>query len=52
MTTKSVGDAWHKDGVVSFDLPDLIRQNDTIFHKYRDNNNYPYNLFLIVSLEC
>ena len=50
---KSVGDAWHKDSVVSFDLPvlDSTKRYD-IFLNIRDNNNYPYNnIFLIVSLE-
>lgn len=50
---KSVGDAWHKDSVVSFDLPDLdSTKRYDLFINIRDNNNYPYNnLFLIVSLE-
>ena len=50
---KSVGDAWHKDSVVSFTLPDLdSTKRYDLFITLRDNNNYPYNnLFLIVSLE-
>ncbi|MDG2432351.1 gliding motility lipoprotein GldH [Flavobacterium sp.] len=50
---KSVGDAWHKDSVVSFNLPDLdSTKRYDLFINVRDNNNYPYNnLFLIVSLE-
>lgn len=50
---KSVGDAWHKDSVVSFNLPDLdSTKRYDLFITLRDNNNYPYNnLFLIVSLE-
>lgn len=50
---KSVGSAWHKDSVVSFDLPilDSAKRYD-LFINLRDNNNYPYNnLFLIVTLE-
>jgi gliding motility-associated lipoprotein GldH len=50
---KSVGDAWHKDSVVSFNLPklDSTKRYD-LFINIRDNNNYPYNnLFLIVALE-
>lgn len=50
---KSVGSAWHKDSVVTFDLPvlDSTKQYD-LFVNLRDNNNYPYNnLFLIVALE-
>lgn len=50
---KSVGNAWHKDSVVSFDLPvlDSTKRYD-LFINIRDNNDYPYsNLFLIVSLE-
>lgn len=50
---KSVGAAWHKDSVVSFNLPDLdSTKRYDLFINIRDNNNYPYNnLFLIVSLE-
>ena len=50
---KSVGSSWHKDSIVSFDLPEM----DTVkpFNLYvnvRDNDNYPYNnLFLIVALD-
>jgi gliding motility-associated lipoprotein GldH len=50
---KSVGAAWHKDSIVSFDLPELdSTKRYDLFITIRDNNNYPYNnLFLIVSLE-
>lgn len=50
---KSVGSAWHKDSIVTFDLPvlDSTKRYD-LFINVRDNNNYPFNnLFLIVSLE-
>ncbi|AWG20727.1 gliding motility lipoprotein GldH [Flavobacterium faecale] len=50
---KSVGSAWHKDSIVSFDLPELdSTKTYDLFINLRDNNNYPYNnLFLIVTLE-
>ena len=50
---KSVGRAWHKDSVVSFDLPELdSSKRYNLFVTLRDNNNYPFNnLFLIVGLE-
>ncbi len=50
---KSVGSAWHKDSIISFDLPELdSTQRYDLFINLRDNNNYPYNnLFLIVTLE-
>lgn len=50
---QSVGSAWHKDSIISFDLPvlDSTKRYD-LFINLRDNNNYPYNnLFLIVTLE-
>ena len=50
---KSVGKAWNKDSIVSFELPkiDTAKQYN-LFLNIRDNNRYPYNnLFLIVSLE-
>lgn len=49
----SVGDAWHKDSIVSFSF----KQEDTLkpynlFLNLRSNSSYPFsNLFLIVSLE-
>ena len=50
---KSVGRAWHKDSVVSFNLPDLdSTKRYNLFVTLRDNNDYPFNnLFLIVALE-
>jgi gliding motility-associated lipoprotein GldH len=50
---KSVGSAWHKDSVVTFDIPELdTTKRYNLFLNLRDNNNYPYNnLFLIVALE-
>ena len=50
---KSVGRAWHKDSVVTFNLPELdsIKQYD-LFVNLRANNAYKYNnLFLIVAME-
>ena len=50
---KSVGNVWHKDSIVTFDLPKLDAQK--FFNMYvniRNNDDYPFNnLFLIVSLE-
>ena len=50
---KSVGNAWHKDSIVSFDLPQLDpKKNYNLYVNVRDNSDYPYNnMFLIVSLE-
>ena len=50
---KSVGNAWHKDSVVSFDLPKLDpKKSFNLFVNVRDNDDYPFNnLFLIVALE-
>lgn len=50
---KSVGNSWHKDSIVSFDLPILdSTKRYNLFVNLRANNDYPYNnLFLIVSLE-
>lgn len=50
---KSVGSAWHKDSIVTFDLPVLdSTKRYNLFVNLRDNNNYKYNnIFLIVSLE-
>jgi gliding motility-associated lipoprotein GldH len=50
---KSVGSAWHKDSIVTFDLPvlDSTKRYD-LFVNVRNNNNYPFNnLFLIVAIE-
>ncbi|KAF2509135.1 gliding motility lipoprotein GldH [Flavobacterium foetidum] len=50
---KSVGSAWHKDSIVTFDLPVLdSTKRYNLFVNLRDNNNYPFNnIFLIVALE-
>jgi gliding motility-associated lipoprotein GldH len=50
---KSVGSSWHKDSIVTFNLPQLDSTNRyDLFVTIRDNNNYPYNnLFLIVAME-
>lgn len=50
---KSVGDAWHKDSIVTFDLPKLEpKKAFNMYVNIRDNDNYPFNnIFLIVSLE-
>ena len=50
---KSVGKGWHKDSIVSFDLPkvDTSKPYD-LFLNLRSNNDYAFNnIFLIVSLE-
>ena len=50
---KSVGSDWHKDSIITFDLPvlDSTKRYD-LFVNLRDNNNYPFNnLFLIVAIE-
>ncbi|OCB75412.1 gliding motility lipoprotein GldH [Flavobacterium crassostreae] len=50
---QSVGSAWHKDSVLSFNLPELdSTKRYHLFITIRNNNNYPFNnLFLIASLE-
>ncbi|WP_264511739.1 gliding motility lipoprotein GldH [Flavobacterium sp. N1719] len=50
---KSVGNAWHKDSIVSFDLPEMDPSKKyNLFLNVRDNNDFPFdNLFLIVSME-
>jgi gliding motility-associated lipoprotein GldH len=50
---KSLGTAWHKDSVVTFDLPELdSTKRYNLFVTLRDNNSYMFNnLFLIVGLE-
>ncbi|WP_338407024.1 gliding motility lipoprotein GldH [uncultured Flavobacterium sp.] len=50
---KSTRSGWHKDSVLTFNLPELdsLKQYN-LFVNLRDNNNYPFNnIFLIVSLE-
>ena len=50
---KSVGNAWHKDSIVTFDLPELdSTKRYNLFVNLRANNNYQFNnLFLIVAIE-
>jgi gliding motility-associated lipoprotein GldH len=50
---KSVGKAWHKDSIVSFELPKIdTTKYYNLFLNIRDNDNYPFdNLFVIVSME-
>lgn len=50
---KSVGNAWHKDSIVTFELPKLdSKKMYNMYVNVRDNDDYPFNnLFLIVSLE-
>lgn len=50
---KSVGSAWHKDSIVTFNLPELdSTKRYNLFVNLRANDNYQYNnLFLIVALE-
>jgi gliding motility-associated lipoprotein GldH len=50
---KSVGNSWHKDSIVSFELPKLdSKKMYNLYVNVRDNDDYPFNnLFLIVSLE-
>jgi gliding motility-associated lipoprotein GldH len=50
---KSVGNAWNKDSIVTFDLPVLdSTKRYNLFVNLRDNNNFKFNnLFLIVALE-
>ncbi len=50
---KSVGSAWNKDSIVTFEMPKLdTTKQYNLFVNLRDNNNYPFNnLFLIVSME-
>ncbi|TDD78137.1 gliding motility lipoprotein GldH [Flavobacterium caseinilyticum] len=50
---KSVGRAWHKDSIVTFNLPQLdSTKRYDLFVNLRANNAYKYNnLFLIVAME-
>ncbi|MEO5776341.1 MAG: gliding motility lipoprotein GldH [Flavobacterium sp.] len=50
---KSVGKTWHKDSIVTFELPKLDpKKFFNLYVNVRDNDDYPFNnLFLIVSLE-
>jgi len=50
---KSVGAEWHKDSVISFDIPEMDTvASYNLFLNLRANNKYPFNnLFLIVSMD-
>jgi gliding motility-associated lipoprotein GldH len=50
---KSVGKSWHKDSIITFELPKLdSKKTYNLYVNIRDNDDYPFNnLFLIVSLE-
>ena len=50
---KSVGSAWHKDSIASFDLPEMdTTKTYNLFVNVRSNDAYPYsNLFLIVQMD-
>ena len=50
---KSVGNTWHKDSIIAFDLPQLeAKKQYNLFVNIRDNDDYAFNnLFLIVALE-
>ncbi len=50
---KSVGNAWNKDSIVSFDLPKLETSKPyNLYLNLRNNEDYPFNnIFLLVSLE-
>ena len=50
---KSVGNSWHKDSIVAFDLPKLdSKKQYNLYVNIRDNDDYAFNnLFLIVALE-
>ncbi len=49
----SVGNAWHRDSIVTYNLPKLdTAKTYDLFVNLRTNNKYPFsNLFLIVALE-
>lgn len=48
-----MGNAWHKDSVVAFELPKLDpKKMYNLYVNIRNNDDYPFNnLFLIVTLE-
>lgn len=50
---QSVGREWHKDSIVTFDLPEMDSISKyNLFVNIRNNNDYPFNnLFLIVALD-
>ena len=49
----SVGSAWHRDSIVSYNLPKLdTTKSYDLYVNLRTSNKYPFsNLFLIVALE-
>lgn len=50
---KTIRNEWHKDSIVSFDLPELDTvKKHNLFVNLRANSAYPFNnIFLIVTLE-
>ncbi|HEX9981440.1 MAG TPA: gliding motility lipoprotein GldH [Flavobacterium sp.] len=50
---KSVGSAWHKDSVISFDIPEIdTTRMYNLFVNLRGNDKYPYNnIFLLVAMD-
>lgn len=50
---KSVGTTWHKDSIVSFELPNLeVSRKYNLYVNLRDNSDFKYNnIFLIISLQ-
>lgn len=50
---ESVGREWHKDSIVTFNLPEMDSvKNYNLFVNIRNNNDYPFNnIFLIVALD-
>jgi gliding motility-associated lipoprotein GldH len=50
---RSLGSTWHRDTIVTFDLPELdTAKTYDLFVNLRANRNYPFNnLFLIVSMD-
>ena len=50
---QSVGNAWQKDSIITFELPKLdAKKAYDLYVNIRDNDDYPFNnLFLIVALE-
>lgn len=50
---KSVGHAWHKDSIITFDIPEMDSINKyNLFVNIRNNKDYPFNnMFLIVALD-
>src|SRR5699024_12147580 len=50
---QSVGDAWSKDEVIQFNIPELdTLQGYNVYLNLRNNHHYPYiNIYLLVGLE-